>query len=467
MRDPGAILVLSCYELGHQPLAVAGTVAFLERAGFSPVAADLAVEPLASVLERVARVRLLLISVPMHTALHIGVRAARELRRSFPASHVCFFGLYATLNAEYLLARGEVDSVVSGEHEEPLVALAQALAAGRPLASVAGLGLPGRPAPPHLARLSFPPPSRAGLPAPDRYARLVQGGTERTAAAIESSRGCLHRCRHCPIPPIYGGRFFVVPLDAIREDVRGLVARGVEHLTFADPDFLNGPGHALRVIRAIHRDHPHVTFDATAKIEHVLRHRGVLPVLAESGCVFLVSAVESLSDEVLRHLDKGHTRRDVLEAQRLLEAAGIALRPSLLPFTPWSTVEDYFDLLDWIDERDLSSAVDSVQLTIRLLVPPGSLLAAYPPMRRHLGPLEPAAFSHAWVHPDPRMDELQREVAEIAARDARAESPAADTLARMRGAAERHAGRLAGSRPVHVVVPPRPVAPRLTEPWFC
>jgi len=469
LRDPGAIQVLSCYELGHQPLAVASALGFLERAGFRPAATDLAVDPLDRLLERTADagVDLVLISVPMHTALHIGVRAARRIRTVWPSTHLCFFGLYASLNAEHLLSSGGADSIVSGEVESSLVELAQALEHSRPLEEVGGLWLPGRPARPHLARLDFPPPSRAGLPTLERYARLVQDGAEHRAAAIETSRGCLHHCRHCPIPPIYRGRFFVVPQSVVLADVRALVARGAQHLTFGDPDFLNGPRHALAVARAIHGEYPELTFDVTTKIEHILRHRNAFPALAEHGCVFVVSAVESLSDEVLRHLDKRHTRQDVLEAERVLASAGIPLRPSLLPFTPWSTLDDYLELLDWIETHDLLSAVDPVQLSIRLLVPPGSLLAHYPPMRPHLGPLVPEAFSHTWVHPDPRMDALQREVAEIAAAAARSGERTEVTFARVRDAAERRAGRVRAVPPRSVAIPPRPIPPRLTEPWFC
>ncbi len=465
MRDPGEILVLSCYELGHQPLAVASAVAFLERAGFRPAALDLALEPLDPLLERPAR--LVAISVPMHTALHIGARAARRIRERLPAAHVCFYGLYATLNAEHLLESGLADSVIGGESEAPLVGLAEALVDERPLAEVAGLGLPGRPARAHLERLAFPVPSRAGLPEPSRYARLVAHGHEQVAAAIEASRGCLHRCRHCPIPAVYDGRFFVVPKETVLADVDGLVADGVRHLTFADPDFLNGPRHTLAVARAIHAAHPDVTFDVTTKIEHVLEHRSVFPELAALGCLFVVSAVESLSDEVLRQLDKGHTRADVLEAERVLAAAGIALRPSLLPFTPWATLDDYIELLDWIEEHDLLGAVDPVQLSIRLLVPPRSLLAESPSMLPFLGPLDAATFSYSWVHPDPRMDRLQREVAGIVAAAARAGEPAESAFARVRGAADRASGRAASERIADVRVPPRPIPPRLTEPWFC
>jgi len=41
------------------------------------------------------------------------------------------------------------------------------------------------------------------------------------------------------------------------------VAAGATHITFGDPDFLNGPGHALKVVRAAHAEFPRLTFDFT------------------------------------------------------------------------------------------------------------------------------------------------------------------------------------------------------------
>lgn len=461
------VLVVSCYELGHQPLAAASVLGFLGRAGFASAAVDLSVEPESELDHRVtaSRPRLVLLSVPMHTALHTGVRAARRLRQLVPAAHLCFFGLYASLNARHLFTAGLADSVIAGEAEATAVGLAQALVTSTPLSDLAGLGLPRRPARPVLQRLDFAPPARDGLPPVGRYAQLVIDGERRPAAAIESSRGCLHHCRHCPIPPVYGGRFFVVPREIVLADAGHLVARGVRHLTFADPDFFNGPGHSLAILRELHERHPAVTFDITTKIEHLLEYRTHLPTLASSGCVFVVSAVESLSDSVLNHLDKGHTRQDVFAAHDALREAGLALRPSLVAFTPWTTIEDYLDVLDWIESEGLTHHLDPVQTSIRLLVPPGSLLLESEALRPHLRGLDAARFSWRWEHPDPRMDRLHTEVAKIVHVAAHAADDPETTLARVRLAAERGAGAARPAR--RGIGGSRARPPRLTEPWFC
>jgi radical SAM superfamily enzyme YgiQ (UPF0313 family) len=474
VRQPGDILLVACYELGHQPLAVAWPAAFLERAGYHPATVDVSVERLEPA--RLARARLVAISVPMHTALRLGVGVAARVRAVNPGAHVCFFGLYAVLNARYLLD-GVADTVLGGECEEDLVALAAALERGRPPApggepvSAGGqcgpqVSGPDRPTGAVLARLGFPVPRRVGLPGLDRYAHLEHAGRRVPAGYVEASRGCKHRCTHCPIPPVYDGRFFVVPPEVVLADVRQQVAAGARHITFGDPDFLNGPGHALRVVRAVHAEFPDLTFDFTAKVSHLVRHRALLPELARLGCLFVVSAVESLNDTVLAHLAKGHTRRDVPVALEAVRSAGIALRPTWVPFTPWAGLDDYREMLDFVEAEGLVDHVDPVQYSLRLLVPPGSLLARSPAMQPYLGPLVGRDFSYAWAHPDPRMDRLQAEVAALVAEAAARGEDAATTFYRVRARAEAAAGA-APSTPPAPPAAARPRPPRLTESWFC
>jgi radical SAM superfamily enzyme YgiQ (UPF0313 family) len=451
MKEAGGVLLIACYEMGHQPLAVASPAAFLQQAGYVPATMDLSVEAFDAA--KVARARLVAISVPMHTALRLGVRVAARVRSVNATAHICLYGLYAALNADYLLAHG-VDSVVGAEAEPHLVALARRLSE------------PSAAAPPvDAGRVRFVTPSRAALPSLQKYAQLDHEGRRHLVAYVESSRGCKHLCRHCPIPPVYGGRFVVVPKDVVLADVRQQVAAGATHVSFGDPDFLNGPGHALALARALHAEFPLVTFDFTAKVEHLLRHRARLPELAALGCLFVVTAAESLDDAVLSHLDKGHTRADIEEALTLTRAAGIALRPTWLAFTPWTTLDGYRAWLDFIAAYDLVDAVDPVQYSVRLLVPPGSLLIDHPAMRPHLGKLVADDFYFRWTHPDARMDRLQAAVSRTVAEAAASEEDAALTFDRVRALADEAAG-VAGA-PALALPPDRRRAPRLTEPWFC
>jgi radical SAM superfamily enzyme YgiQ (UPF0313 family) len=435
LRAPGEILVVSCYELGRQPVAAAAAIGALERARFSPAAQDVSIEKLSA--EALSRARLVFVSVPMHTALQLGVRVAAKAREA--GARVAFFGLYAMLNAEHLRERHA--DFVAGESADELVEIARAVEADRaPL-----------PVPPRKRDVAVP--SRSSLPLLDRYAKLAWNGEERLVASVDASQGCKHLCRHCPIVPVYRGRFVAVPRETVVADIEQQIAAGARHVSFGDPDFLNGPTHALRLARELHARWPEVSFDATIKIEHLLEHRALLPDLVRCGMIFVTSAVESLNDRVLAALQKGHVAADIPVAIRAVREAGAEIRPTLLPYTPWTALEDLPALFDFTLEHDLGDAIDPVQYTLRLLLPPGSLLLE--DAGGWLREFDAEAFTWRWEHPDPRVDALWRESSE-ALRDGAG-------FDELRALANRATRRRAASAPRKS----RRSVPRLTEPWFC
>src|ERR1019366_30360 len=169
--------------------------------------------------------------------------------------------------------------------------------------------------------------------------------------------------------------------------------------------------------RALHGEFPRVTYDATIKVEHLLLHSEHLPLLRDTGCAFVVSAVESVNDYVLQHiLEKGHTRADLVRVARMFRELGLVLAPTFVPFHPWMTPEGYADLLASIADLDLVEHVSPVQLTIRLLVPAGSVLLELPEARAAIGEFDEGALSYRWAHPDPRVDKLHRDLETAVAR---------------------------------------------------
>ena len=463
MRSSGDILLISCYELGHQPYHLASLQTMFRKAGYFPVSIDIAVETLTD--ETINKARFVGVSVPMHTALRLGQQLAKRVRLLNPSAHICFYGLYASLNADYLL-QDCADSTIGGEYEIPLLNLISSLESGKAL-SIPGVSTREQSSAPWVQRTPFVVPERNQLPPPDRYARLQLNGEQSLAGYTETTRGCKHTCLHCPITPIYRGRFFAIPAEIVMADIRAQIAQGVRHITFGDPDFFNGPTHALRITRALHAEFPNVTFDATIKIEHLLKHRHLLPELRDLGCAFIVSAVESLNDDVLRHLDKGHTSAQVAEIFDLMEQVGIPLRPSLMPFSPWETLESYIALLAFFEEHKLIEHVDPVHFSIRLLIPPGSALLDTSETLECLGELDAAAYTYRWTHPDPRMDDLHHAVSTLVEKAQSVKADPIETFFHIKSLA------LAANRQDMCVscaikgYGTRKVLPHLTESWFC
>jgi hypothetical protein len=282
-------------------------------------------------------------------------------------------------------------------------------------------------------------------------------GTERVAGATDATRGCKHRCRHCPIVPVYDGQFRVVAVDTVLADIDQQVAAGAEHITFGDPDFLNGPTHARRVVEALHARHPPVTYDATIKVEHLLRHRDLLPVLARTGCLFVTTAVESVDDHVLEQFEKNHTRADFVEAVGLTREVGLTLAPTFVAFTPWTTRDGYRDLLDTVARLDLIDHVAPVQWGLRLLITQGSRLLELADIQRMAGAFDSRTLTYPWTHEDPRVDQLQQQIAQLIGVGA----------TRSRRALFTEVSCLAGRRPQEDPYLARAAIPYLNEPWYC
>ena len=451
------VVLLATYEMGRQPFGLASPAAWLRQAGVAVTCQDLSRSRLDR--EAVLSADLVAFYVPMHTATRIAVEVAKHVKTLNPQARLAFYGLYAPMNAALLRELG-AGAVFGGEFEASLLRLVQRLQAGTPDESQVE-------APISLERQQFRVPDRRDLPPLPVYAQLRTGDRSRVVGYTEASRGCKHWCRHCPIVPVYEGRFRVVQREVVLQDIRQQVAAGAEHVTFGDPDFFNGVGHALPLVRELHREFPQLTYDVTIKTEHLLQHAQHLSTLRETGCVMVTSAVESVQDDVLRLLDKGHTREDFLAALALCRQAGICLNPTFVAFMPWVSLADYIDLLADIAAQGLVGHVAPIQLAMRLLIPDGSRLLELPELGPSLREFDADALSYRWEHPDPRMDALCAEALQLVQNGEAEGATRSDLFGRLWHAAHKAAQIPPPPIPAPAVTPPRAPVPYLDEPWYC
>jgi hypothetical protein len=451
-------LLVSTYDLGRQPFGLASPAAWLRAAGIEVACADASRGPISD--EQFIAASVIAFYLPMHTATRLAVPLIDRAREVNPLARLCAYGLYAPLNGAWLRERGV--EVLGPEAEQELVDLINSqipnpnsqIAPGQsPIANRKSQIVP---------RLRFITPDRAGLPPLEDYASLrMPDGTRRVIGSTDATRGCKHLCRHCPIVPVYEGQFRVVPLDVVMADVRAQVAAGAQHISFGDPDFLNGPAHARHLVERVAAEFPGLSYDVTIKIEHLLKHPEMIPLLRGTGCLFICSAVESIDDAVLKHLRKGHSRSDFVEVARLCREAGITLVPTFVAFTPWTTLEGYVELLDLLEEMDLVEQVAPIQLAIRLLVTAGSSLLELDDIRRVVSPFDGASLTWPWRHEDPRVDELQAAVMRLVG--SVASRPRAEAFAAIAALARDHADLPAP--PARTTT--RGPVPYVSEPWYC
>lgn len=448
------VVLINPYELGRQPFGLAHPAAWLAREGCTVHCLDLSLQKLDATV--ISDADLVAIYVGMHTATRIAAEAIPRIRAMTPRARLCVYGLYAPMNADFLRALG-VDAIFGGEFEPGLKSLVLRIRAGdgriqsEPVVN--------------LSKIEFIPPDRTGLPTLVNYAHLqVPGAGNRVVGFVEASRGCKHLCRHCPVVPVYEGHFRIVPVDVVMVDVRQQIAAGAQHISFGDPDFFNGPTHALRIVQALHAEFPQVTYDVTIKIQHLIERADFMPVLSETGCLFITSAVESVDDSILGYLAKNHTSRDFDRAVRLVRAAGIAFAPTFVPFTPWTTPQGYVDLLRRLVDLQLVESVPPIQLAIRLLIPQGSYLLELPGFREKVGPFDARILGYPWESPDECVDALQREVQALVVEGDRLGLGRPELFARIWRAAHDACGEVAPELPAGGL---GQEIPRMSEPWYC
>jgi radical SAM family protein len=462
------VLLLSTYDLGRQPFGLASPAAWLRLAGAQVTCLDLAIDHLED--SAILSAGLIAIYIPMHTATRLAIPIASRVKSTNPRAHLCFYGLYAPMNDQYLRANG-ADTVLGGEFEQLLVSLYSRLVNSEKTAPLKfGPEV-------SLGRQNFYTPDRTGLPDLTKYSRLEwDGQPARTTGYTEASRGCKHLCRHCPIVPVYSGQFRIVQSDIVLADIRQQVAAGAQHITFGDPDFFNGPLHALAIVQAFHREFPNLTYDVTIKIEHLLKHADLLKALRDTGCLFITSAVESVDNRILKIFDKHHTREDFMRVVRIFRDIGLTLQPTFVAFNPWISLEGYYDLLALVAELDLIEHIAPIQLAIRLLIPAGSRLLELPDIQALIGEFDDEKLSYPRSHSDPRMDELQKEVLRIVQEGEARKLPRRAIFDQVTVAAElvspiptkgRVGERVGGNhwdkRPAFASKP----IPHLSQPWYC
>jgi radical SAM superfamily enzyme YgiQ (UPF0313 family) len=453
------VLLISTYDLGRQPFGLASPAAWLRRAGHTVTCLD--VTRTKPTEEAVRDADLIAFYLPMHTATRMALPLMDRVRAINPSAHLCAYGLYAPLNADVLRAHG-AQTILGPEFEEDLERLAASADRATPVGPAGSGALDSARPGGDIGRVRFITPDRTGLPPLTTYASLQVGSERRTVGYTEATRGCKHRCRHCPIVPVYDGRFRAVAADVVLADIRAQVEAGAQHITFGDPDFFNGPTHALAIVDRLSREFPGVTYDVTIKVEHLKQQAAALPRLRETGCAFVTSAVESFDDDVLGKLEKGHTHADFVEVVARCQAIGLTLSPTFVAFTPWTTLDSYAGMLREIDRLGLVPAVSPIQYAIRLLIPQASRMLEIEEMRARLVRFDAASLTHLWRHADPRVDALQQDLERLVG--TRLNAPRDEVFGRVWEIAHAAAGAIA---PPRAPLRSRATVPYLNEPWYC
>ena len=251
-------------------------------------------------------------------------------------------------------------------------------------------------------------PDRSIFPEISKYARLINGMDETLTGSVETTYGCKHLCTHCPVPIQFKGRFKTFSEKKIIDDISNQIELGAAHISFNDADFFNGPKYSLKILEKLNNEFPSVTYDSTIKVQHIIKYKDYFKELNNLNMLFVISAFETTNDLVLEILQKNHSARDLDESIEISKVNNIDIRPTWMPFTPWTETTDLHNIIKLIEKYQLRETVDPIQLTIKLLIPKHSLIIDRPEIKKYLGRYDTESFSYRWSYEDIKVDQLQK-----------------------------------------------------------
>ena len=372
------ILLTSFYDLGKQPKIIAEIVDRYNSAEIDFDFFDFSVEDQNIDLENYD---VLGIYAPMHTATILSIEYIKD--KILP-NKMFTFGLYGSVLEDFNSSIRYIKDIESDE-------LALFLEINDD----------------HQFSLKNNIPNRQIFPDISNYAHLVDGSNNLIAGSVETTYGCKHSCTHCPVPISFNGTFKTYSLEKIISDVENQVNQGAKHISFNDPDFFNGPIHALKILESLNEKFPSITYDSTIKVEHILKYKKYFKELSSLNMVFVISAFETTNDLVLSILEKNHTSNDLNNSIEISQDFGIDIRPTWMPFSPWTELNDLSNIVNLIEKYKLRETVDPIQLTIKLLIPKHSLIIKKPEINKYLGNYEKNSLSFKWEYENNDVEKLQ------------------------------------------------------------
>ncbi len=332
-----------------EPLGIGCVGAALREAGYQVRLHHMldGEEPL---FDLVRRFRPAIIGLSCYTSnWSMGQRVAVRLRSCFDGP-IVLGGIHATLNPGLAL-EPYLDVLVRGEGERTMVALCDALLAGKPeLEAIPGLAferageLVDTGLSPRIDDLdSLPLAMREGLPM-HRYKATVpwpRFGLQR-AALVSASRGCEYACSFCTTPFTSGRRRVMRSVPNVLWELRWLARRfETNTLYFCDEDLAWDRDWLLALCAAIESARLGMSWYCFARATSL--DPQLLAAMRRAGCSAVGVGIESPDPASLRRVGKGVAPEQLAQAVAWIEQAGIWSVGFFMLGLPWhdrATIEE-------------------------------------------------------------------------------------------------------------------------------
>lgn len=266
---------------------------------------------------------------------------------------VVWGGIHPSLFPEQTLSHPHVDYVVKGEGEETIVKLMNVLKNRENPETVLGLGYkknseivlnPDRPFP----VLDDLPPIDYSLIEVNRYTGNRFGSQK--SFELCTSRGCPHRCAFCYNINHFKCTWRTMGIDRIFSDLHTLVDQhDIDAITWREDNFFVDRKRTKEIAERIIEENLQIKWHADCRIDYLHNCDDTfMTLLKKSGCHTLTFGAESGSDNILKSIQKGITREQIIDVQEKMSRHQIYQNYHFIMGLPNENPEDLKQTIDLI-----------------------------------------------------------------------------------------------------------------------
>ncbi len=196
------------------------------------------------------------------------------------------------------------------------------------------------------------------LAIPDRKARLIRKGFHILgvpADVVETSRGCVNRCKFCCIRQMYGQSYRTYSIERVIRDIRSVRQQGVRAILFSDDNVTVHPHRFGDLCDAIIDNKLHdIKYAVQASIPS-LRQKSDLPrLMARAGVDIVFLGIENMVSDNVQFLDtKRVLPNETKETVRELQGYGMTVIGSFIIGNQDDTKESIVENFNFANEIEV------------------------------------------------------------------------------------------------------------------
>lgn len=368
----------------HIPLRVAYMAAVLRLNHFPVKTIDLAIEEKSDeqLMKEINKRQPRLIVIDSETTVLetknfcCAIETAKKIKALFPEIKIVMTGAHVTFrDIETLKRHKEISYIIRYEPDYVLTNLVKALDNKKKLFQVKGITYRRGS---HIIRNPEEPPimNLDKLPFPARDLLPIKKYLEKDSETIvQGSRGCTNRCYFCQSSAMDRTIRFRSIQNIIKE-IQQVLALGFESIFFSDNDFGILEERVIQFCKELLRKKIKFKWACNMRADRIkdtLSCNKKLVLMKKSGCYRVFMGFETISNNILKNINKGINVNNLLTAANLLKKHKIALHASFLFGLPGDTEEKIKATVNFAKKLNPEIA------TFNLLTPyPGTPIGDFP-----------------------------------------------------------------------------------------